>query len=91
MAVTHGGYGTKERLTAPEALTAFTLGSALAEGRLDKGVVRVGALGDLAGLSGDPTTVPPTSISSLEVRFTIVGGRVVYEAPPRSSAATIAH
>jgi predicted amidohydrolase YtcJ len=85
MAVTHGGYGTKECLRAPEALAAFTRGSAQAEGRDDKGVIRVGALGDLAGLSGDPTTVLPTSIAALDVLFTVVGGRVVYEGPPRAA------
>lgn len=87
-AVTHGGYGMKERVSADDALRAYTLGSAHAEGREDKGAIRVGALGDLVGLAGDPTAVAPEAIADLEVRFTVVGGRVVFERRPPVIART---
>jgi predicted amidohydrolase YtcJ len=77
-AVTHGGFGDKERITALEALTAYTAGSAAAEGRDDKGVLAAGKLADLAVLSEDPTAVAPEHIGALEVLLTMVGGRVVY-------------
>jgi predicted amidohydrolase YtcJ len=82
MAVTHGGFGTEERVSPEEAIEAFTRGSAAAEGRADKGAIQVGMLADLVGLSADPTVVPPEQIGKLEVRFTVVGGRVVYEHRP---------
>ncbi|MEO6953293.1 MAG: amidohydrolase family protein [Polyangia bacterium] len=82
LAVTHGGYGTQQRITPEEALRAYTIGSARAEGRRDLGVIRVGALGDLTGLSADPTRVATEDIDKITVRYTIVGGRVVYENRP---------
>ena len=83
-AVTHGGFGTQERISAEDALRAFTTGSAAAEARTDKGAIRTGALGDLVGLTGDPLTAAPDAVAQLDVRFTVVGGRVVYarRAPP---------
>jgi len=82
MAVTHGGYGDRERITVDEALSAYARGSALAQGRTDLGILRVGALADLVGLSADPRRVPAEQLDQLRVRFTIVGGRVVYERRP---------
>ncbi len=79
MAVTHGGYGDQERVSVEEALRAFSVGSAAAERSAELGVIQAGAIADLVGLSADPTTAPEASIAGLEVRFTIVGGRVVYE------------
>ena len=82
LAVTHGGYGTQQRITTEEALRAYTIGSARAEGRSDLGVIRVGALGDLTGLSADPFRVAAEEIDKITVRYTIVGGTVVYENRP---------
>jgi predicted amidohydrolase YtcJ len=80
-AVTHGGFGDKERISAAEALAAYTSGSAAAEGRADAGSLTVGKLADLAVLSEDPTAVPAERIGSLEVLLTMAGGRVVYRQP----------
>jgi hypothetical protein len=77
-AVTHGGFGDKERISAADALAAYTAGSAAAEGRDDKGVLAAGKLADLAVLSEDPTAVPPERIGALEVLMTMAGGRVIY-------------
>jgi predicted amidohydrolase YtcJ len=79
LAVTHGGFGTGERISPAEALAAYTQGSASAEGQEeDKGAIIPGMFGDLVVLSGDPTAVAPEKISELEVLLTMVGGRVVY-------------
>jgi predicted amidohydrolase YtcJ len=79
LAVTHGGYGVAERVTPAEALEAYTVGSAAAEGEAhDKGALTVGRLADLVVLSADPTTLPPEQIGAIEPLLTMVGGRVVH-------------
>jgi predicted amidohydrolase YtcJ len=94
LAVTHGGYGTVERIDTATALEAYTVGSAAAEG-MDgkKGALAPGMLGDLVVLSADPTAVAPDKIAEIEVLMTMVGGRVVYRrggfgsAPPTTMGA----
>ena len=82
LAATHGGHGQAERISAAQALEAYTLGSALAEGlEREKGSIEPGKLADLVLLSADPTRVPPEEIPRLQVLFTMVGGRLVYRAP----------
>jgi predicted amidohydrolase YtcJ len=79
LAVTHGGYGTAERIDVPQALEAYTTGSAAAEGtESKKGTLAPGMLADLVVLSADPTAVTPDKIAEIEVLMTMVGGRVVY-------------
>lgn len=91
LAVTHGGYGTAERINTAEALAAYTAGSAAAEGMAaQKGTLSPGKWADLIVLSADPTAVAPDKIGEIEVLLTMVGGRVVYRrggfgAPPPSS------
>jgi predicted amidohydrolase YtcJ len=91
LAVTHGGFGSAERLTAAEALEAYTVGSATSEGmETKKGALQPGLFADLVVLSADPTAVAPEKIGEIEVVLTMVGGRVVYRrggfgAPPPSS------
>lgn len=91
LAVTHGGFGTAERITAAEALAAYTAGSAAAEGMADdKGTLAPGRFADLIVLSADPTEVAPEQIAGIEVLLTMVGGRIVYRrggfaAPPPPS------
>jgi predicted amidohydrolase YtcJ len=82
LAATHGGFGKKERVSAAEALEAYTVGSATAEGREnDKGVLAPGRLADLVVLSDDPTAVPVEQIAQLEVLLTMVGGQVAFHRP----------
>ena len=94
LAVTHGGFGTAERIDSAQALEAYTLGSAAAEGMQDKkGTLAPGMLADLVVLSADPTAVAPDKIAEIEVLMTMVGGRVVYRrggfaAPPPPSIGT---
>jgi predicted amidohydrolase YtcJ len=91
LAVTHGGYGTAERINTAEALAAYTAGSAAAEGMADKkGTLQVGRFADLIVLSADPTAVAPDKIGEIDVLMTMVGGRIVYRrggfgAPPPTS------
>jgi hypothetical protein len=79
LAVTHGGFGTAERITTAQALDAYTVGSATAEHlEKKKGSLRPGMFADLIVLSADPLTTPPEELGAIEVLMTMVGGRVVY-------------
>lgn len=70
----------EERVSAYEALKMYTINAAHAsfEEKI-KGSIRSGKLADLVVLDRDPLEVPTDEIASLEVRMTMVGGRVVCE------------
>jgi predicted amidohydrolase YtcJ len=71
-------------LTREEALRAYTLTNAYAAFEEDlKGSLTPGKLADITVLSQDLLTVPEDRIRSTRVEMTILGGRVVYEAPGR--------
>src|SRR5204862_1818153 len=79
LAVTPGGYGTSERIDPGQALDAYTVGSATAEGMQGKkGALMPGMLADLVVLSADPMATPPEKIGEIDVMLTMVGGRIVY-------------
>ena len=75
-----GGAPKGEELGFEGALRLFTIGNAQCgyEDR-DKGSIAVGKLGDLAVLSGDPTTMAPKDFFNLKVDATILGGDVVFQ------------
>jgi predicted amidohydrolase YtcJ len=75
-----GGAPKGEELGFEGALRLFTIGNAQCgyEDR-DKGSIAVGKLGDLAVLSGDPTTMAPKDLFNLKVEATILGGDVVFQ------------
>jgi predicted amidohydrolase YtcJ len=76
-----GGWFPEERLTMPEAIEFYTLGSAYAEfAESRKGSLTPGKLADLVILSRDLFTIPPGEILGTKPVLTMVGGRVVYEA-----------
>jgi predicted amidohydrolase YtcJ len=78
-----GGFHPEQALTVEEAVRGYTANPAFAsreEGL--KGTIAVGKLADLVVLSKDILTVPVTEIPSARVLYTILGGRIVYEAPP---------
>jgi predicted amidohydrolase YtcJ len=77
-------YGGKQRISAEEALRAWTLGSAFAgfdEGRL--GSISVGKLADFVVLAGDPTRVAPETIRKIVVEKTVIAGKVVWDGEDR--------
>lgn len=67
-----------EGLTLDQALSAFTLGSALIQGSAGhRGRVRVGNVADLVLLDQDPFTVPDPA--GTKVDMTMAAGRIVFE------------
>ncbi|WP_336630561.1 MULTISPECIES: amidohydrolase [unclassified Microbacterium] len=67
----------REALTARQALAGYTTGAAAAAGcSADEGRVAVGMRADLTVLSADPASVAPDELAGLEVRATVVDGRV---------------
>ena len=70
-----------ERITAVEALRAWTIGSAFAsfeEHR--KGRLRPGQLADMAVLDRDILSVDPEAIATTTVLRTVLGGKTTYQA-----------
>lgn len=74
-----GGWFPEQKLTLEEAIQAYTMGSAFAEFReKEKGSLTPGKLGDVVVLDTDLFSIPPEKIKEAAVRYTIVGGKVVY-------------
>lgn len=73
--------GPSQQITPREALAVFTLGSAEAEGTIDrKGRLAPGFLADFTVLGENPLAADPHGIASIPVRATYVGGERVYAA-----------
>ncbi|NAZ82820.1 amidohydrolase family protein [Kineococcus sp. R8] len=66
-------------LTLTQALSAYTAGSAWINRHEDAGVVRPGAVADLAVCSVDPFDLPAHALHEVRVETTLVGGRVVHD------------
>jgi predicted amidohydrolase YtcJ len=81
-----GGYVPKERISLTDTIRAYTLGAAFA-GHREKleGSLEPGKLADLIMLSGDFFKIEPSDIGKTEVLLTMVGGKVVYQAPASSA------
>ena len=74
-----GVLGPDQRVDPGIALRAYTSEAAHLGFEEDrKGTLERGRLADVAVLSGDPLTVDPDDIGSLEVDHTIIGGEVVW-------------
>ena len=77
------GWYPEERVDVETALRAYTVNNAWAAGEESvKGSLAPGKLADLVVLDGDPFRVPPARLKDLRVLYTIVGGRIVHQAPP---------
>ena len=73
------GWVPEQKITLPEAVTAYTQGSAYAEFQeKKKGTIEVGRLADLVVLSRDIFRIDPESLRDTRVETTIVGGRIVW-------------
>ncbi|WP_418062509.1 amidohydrolase [Pimelobacter simplex] len=73
--------GADQRVTALEALTAYTVGSAYASGEeAVKGRLTPGQLADFVVLDADPLATDPEDLAAIAVRSTWVGGRRVWSA-----------
>ena len=70
-----------QRMTRMEALKSYTINGAFAafEEKI-KGSLTVGKLGDVTILSKDILTIPEDQIPTAKVLYTVVGGKVMYEA-----------
>jgi predicted amidohydrolase YtcJ len=72
-------YVPEERISVPEAVQAYTLGSAHVAFLDDRvGTLEVGKEADLVVLSQDLFSVPHESIGATRAVMTMVGGQVVY-------------
>jgi predicted amidohydrolase YtcJ len=85
-----GGFVPQERISLEDAIKAYTLGAAFA-GRREKteGSIEPGKLADLIVLDRDLFKIEPNQIARMKVLLTMVGGKVVYQAPawPATAAA----
>jgi predicted amidohydrolase YtcJ len=74
------GWIPEQKLTVPEVVEAYTMGSAYAEFQdTQKGSITPGKLADMVLLSDDIFTISPQAIKDVKVEETIVGGKVVFE------------
>jgi predicted amidohydrolase YtcJ len=74
-----GGFHPEQRITVDEAIRAYTVNPAWASHEENlKGSISVGKLADLVVLSKDIRNIPPQDLLKTEVRYTVVGGRIVH-------------
>jgi predicted amidohydrolase YtcJ len=77
------GWYPAQRITVEEALAAYTAANAHATfGESHRGMLRPGMLADVVVLDRDLRTMAPETIREAAVRATVVGGQVVFRAPP---------
>lgn len=76
-----GGWQPQEKISAADAIRAYTLGSAIAAGRGNEvGTLEAGKLADIAVLDTNLIDCDPQDILSANVRATYLGGKPVYSA-----------
>jgi len=69
----------EERISVDEALRVYTINAAYASFEDDvKGSIEAGKLADLVVLLENPLTVESDKVGDIEVKMTVVGGRIVY-------------
>jgi predicted amidohydrolase YtcJ len=74
------GWFPEERIDVETALRAYTVNNAWAEGAENvKGSLSPGRLADLVVLDRNPLEVQPLELKDIEVEWTIVDGRIVFE------------
>ena len=74
-----GGWVPQQKITVAEALHAYTVGSAYATfDEAKRGVLARGYDADVVVIDRNLFTLPPDSLDRARVRYTIVGGKVVF-------------
>jgi predicted amidohydrolase YtcJ len=74
------GWIPEQKLTVPQAVHAYTVGSAFAESQDDqKGSIEAGKLADFVVLSDDIFHMNPVQIENVHVDLTVSGGEIVYQ------------
>jgi predicted amidohydrolase YtcJ len=74
-----GGWYPNQRLTLAEAVRGFTLDAAYAAfEEKSRGTIEPGKLADFTIVDGDFYAMPPAELYKAKVRYTVVGGEVVY-------------
>jgi predicted amidohydrolase YtcJ len=77
-----GGFVPSERITLPQTIEAYTLGAAYAGHReKTEGSLEPGKVADLIILNQDLFKIPANQADKTQVMLTMVGGKVVYQAP----------
>ena len=75
-------YGPDERVSRQDAIRMYTAnGAYLSREESIKGVLEPGKLADMVVLDSDPLTAPESSLLTLNVDYTIVGGKIAYARP----------
>jgi predicted amidohydrolase YtcJ len=75
-----GGWVPEQKISAREAVHAYTVGSAFASFQDHlKGSLAPGKLADLVVLSQDIFTLHPEEILEAKVDMTLLGGEIVYD------------
>ncbi len=75
-----GGWVPEQKITAEQALRAYTSGSAYAGFQeKDVGVLKPGMLADVVMIDRDLTRIAPETIRDARIMLTMVGGRVVFD------------
>ena len=78
-----GGWYPSEKLTLDEAIRGFTLDAAYAAFQeSSRGSIEHGKLADFTIVETDPFTMDAAQLFRTAVRYTIVGGRIVYDNSP---------
>src|SRR5213082_476543 len=76
------GWIPEQKIGVDEALRAYTWGNAFATfDERTRGILAPGYDADLVVLDRDLFTLPADSLDQARVRYTIVGGKVVYQSP----------
>jgi predicted amidohydrolase YtcJ len=74
-----GGWYSAQKLTLPEAIRGFTSDAAFAAfEESSRGTIEPGKLADLTIVEGNLYSSPQSQLFATKVRYTVVGGEVVY-------------
>ncbi|HLJ73980.1 MAG TPA: amidohydrolase family protein, partial [Thermoanaerobaculia bacterium] len=80
-----GGWYPDQKLTLAEAIRFFTAGAAYAAFEEDsRGTIEPGKLADFTIVDGDFYSMPQSDLFKAKVRYTVVGGEIVYDASKSS-------